>query len=267
MQGAERRTDQAAGLRRLFAARVPVVAAVVALGGRSAALAANLGAAAARLGHRVLLLDESLAEVARALGATARWDLAHALAGDRRPDQVAIRVGADLTVVPAARGLQRAVAAGWSAATIAERFAAPDLLLVHAPDPRLAAHLARDGVAVLLPVDGAADTLANAYLALKNRDAVHAQALAYGFADATCARNAIDALAFAARRFLGRALGVAGIVPGDAPLARAMREQRTVFDVDPIADSARALERVAARVVGRQPVAGCASPTRATRLH
>ncbi len=260
MQGAERRTDQAAGLRRLFAARVPVVAAVVALGGHSAALAANLGAAAARLGNRVLVLDESLAECAR-------WDLAHALAGDRRPDQVAIRVGADLTVVPAARGLQRAVAAGWNAATIAERFAAPDFLLVHAPDPRLAAHLASDGVPVLLPVDGAADTLANAYLALKNRNAVHAQALAYGFADATCARNAIDALAFAAQRFLGRALGVAGLVPGDAPLARAMREQRSVFEVDPVADSARALEGVAARVIGRHPVAGRASPAGATRLH
>jgi flagellar biosynthesis protein FlhG len=66
-----------------------------------------MGRALGELGHRVVILDRSVGEAAAALGLKARYDLLHALEGDRRLDDVLLRADDGLCVLPAARGLER----------------------------------------------------------------------------------------------------------------------------------------------------------------
>ncbi len=137
----DRGIDQAAGLRELFArpgARLLPVLAGGAGRGETPWLA-RLGEAFARTGQKTLLIDASRAQIAAVFGLRARFDLQHALDGDCRLADVQLDAASGLTVVPAARACERAVAA---------EVGAPALL-----SPLLAAH--PNIVLLLLPATGA----------------------------------------------------------------------------------------------------------------
>jgi MinD-like ATPase involved in chromosome partitioning or flagellar assembly len=245
--------DQAAGLRRLFAPRAPAVLAVAQTSARAARLVANLAAAAAANGCPALVLDESCGSVARMLGVPARWELAHALAGDLRLERALLTVRPGLTVLPATRGLALAARDGH---TLASLFGAgvelPELVILHTADPAVAARIAARPLDTLLVVDGEADSLANAYLALKCASASMRPALLGHWSDeGPDGVGALDALAAAAQRFLHRAVPFAGLVPADPALIEAARCGRSVFEIDAEAASARALRSLAARVLAR----------------
>lgn len=108
--------DQAAGLRRLFAARrtrlLPVLAGG-ATSGQSRWLA-QLGEAFARAGEQTVLVDGSRAQIAATLGLRARYDLLHALERHCTAADVQLDAAPGLVVVPAARACERAVEAGVS---------------------------------------------------------------------------------------------------------------------------------------------------------
>lgn len=99
--------DQAAGLRRLFGARVPQVVAFAS--GREACgrttLLVQTAAALAAAGHAVVIVDENAApnNAISAFGLTARYDLMHAIQGERSLRQVALSAAPLVHIVPAAR--------------------------------------------------------------------------------------------------------------------------------------------------------------------
>jgi flagellar biosynthesis protein FlhG len=104
--------DQAAGLRRLFAppaVRLVPVLADGAASGHSRWLA-QFGEAFARAGQPTVLVDAARAQIAAALGLRVRFDLLHVLAGHCAVAEVELDAAPGLTVVPAARACQRAVA-------------------------------------------------------------------------------------------------------------------------------------------------------------
>lgn len=100
-------SDQAAGLRRLFGARAPQVVAFAS--GREACgrttLVVQTAAALAAAGHGVVIVDENAApnNAVSAFGLTARYDLMHAVLGERSLRQVALPAAPLVRVVAAAR--------------------------------------------------------------------------------------------------------------------------------------------------------------------
>ena len=69
-------------------------------------VAANLALELGALGARVLLFDGDLAQanLDLLLGVSSRWDLGHVLRGERTLEQVAVEVGPNVRLVPAASG-------------------------------------------------------------------------------------------------------------------------------------------------------------------
>src|SRR3569833_2366501 len=97
------RDDQALGLRRLFARRRARMLGVI--GEDATAVTLELAAAFGRAAQRVLLLDRTCGEVAAGLGLRARWDLRHALCGDKAWRDVVLTAPAGVMLLPAARAL------------------------------------------------------------------------------------------------------------------------------------------------------------------
>jgi len=114
-------TDQAAGLRRMFAHRgvrlLPVLVPASRCEVRSAWLAA-LARGFAREGSRTMVVDGARLQVAAALGLRARYDLLHALRGECRDDAVLLDAAPGLAVMPAARALDEATGSGASLAQL-----------------------------------------------------------------------------------------------------------------------------------------------------
>lgn len=99
--------DQAAGLRRLFAARhAPIVAVAGARGAADQSAATVLIAReCVAAGSRVVIIDEQAVPegVAPILGAAVRYDLLQALNGDAKPSQVVLHAEEGIRLLPAAR--------------------------------------------------------------------------------------------------------------------------------------------------------------------
>jgi flagellar biosynthesis protein FlhG len=103
-------TDQAEGLRRLLvrtSARI-VTMAGGAPGAGGTSLVTNLAAALVRAGKDVLVLDENLSHnnVANTLGLKPRYDLLNAIWRDKSLQEVMLRAGQGLRVLPMARAMQ-----------------------------------------------------------------------------------------------------------------------------------------------------------------
>lgn len=108
------REDQAEGLRRMFARRGRHVLGIA--GDGATAVTVSLAGTLARQGQRVLVLDRARGEAAAALGLRARFDLAQALDGDVGLTDALVHSVDGITLLPAARGLDRLAAEGgdWS---------------------------------------------------------------------------------------------------------------------------------------------------------
>ncbi|MEG0820112.1 MAG: hypothetical protein RR101_00445 [Burkholderiaceae bacterium] len=106
-------SDQAAGLRRLFAPRgarlLPVIVPDAKSTRRGLALA-QLARAFAAAGDRTLVLDAARQNLAHELGQRARFDLFHGLAGERALSEVLLPAAPRLRVAPAARAIEQAAA-------------------------------------------------------------------------------------------------------------------------------------------------------------
>ena len=104
-----RHDDQAAGLRRLFGARPPQVAAFVSGHGASGrtTLVVQTAAALAAAGHGVVIIDENAVpnNAIAAFGLSARYDLMHALTGERSLRQVMLQAAPLVRILPAARAV------------------------------------------------------------------------------------------------------------------------------------------------------------------
>lgn len=109
MGGIGRHGDQAAGLRRLFGTRPPQVVAFASgheACGRTT-LVVQTAAALAAAGHGVVVVDENAGpnNAIGAFGLTARYDLMHALHGERSLRQVLLQAAPLVRILPAARAV------------------------------------------------------------------------------------------------------------------------------------------------------------------
>ena len=104
-----RHDDQAAGLRRLFGSRPPQVVAFASGQGACGrtTLVVQTAAALASAGHAVVIIDEHGAHdgdsAMTAFGVSARYDLMHALTGERSLRQVMVQAAPLIRILPAGR--------------------------------------------------------------------------------------------------------------------------------------------------------------------
>ena len=212
--------DQAAGLRRMLA---PRGLRVLPLSGAArpedqARIAAQLGQALARIGRHVTIVDQSRGAVASHWGLRTRYELGHALSGDRTWRQVLQRGPDGVTLLPASRGLggindRQAVDGVLS--QLYHSPAEPDIVILNMSGSGSATPLA-DPAGDWLFTAGAGG-LMPAYSEMK-RLAAHVrpqrlQVLVEGAADPADAHVVFGNLAATARRFLDLDLYFCGNVP------------------------------------------------------
>lgn len=206
--------DQAHGLRRLFARRDARMLGV--LGDEATAVTLELAAAFARLAQRVLLVDRTCGDAARGLGLRARYELRHALMGDRTLRQVTLEAPHGIVVLPAARGLEvieSEVGAGAKLIGNLDAALGPfDLMLVNG------APLAVPGAGVLLTLAPTSSAVTLAYTELKKLARAGAtrrcEIVVHRARSEAAALDAFDSVAITAGRFLGMTLALAGTMPG-----------------------------------------------------
>jgi hypothetical protein len=228
------RTDQAAGLRRLVAARAT---GMLALTGAEPAgfapLALELASDLGGRGHRVLLLDLTRATLARRLGWPTRYELMHVVDSCKRLEDVLVPGPSEIPLLPAVRGV-RALAGAWRgrarfADFIDRAGASPQLVIAVVPteELRALAQLAAFETLVIVNREGGAYLKAS-YAALKRAHAAHGAVPRLVYRDglgAAAARRAHDRLIETSRTFLGGEpvlvgrLGAASAPsgPGDIP--------------------------------------------------
>ncbi len=256
----ETRIDQAAGLRRLAQPRpVKVIAVTGGKGGVGKTLiSANLGAALAKLGRNVMLLDADLglANVDVVLGLKSRLNLEHVMSGECALEDVIVTASSGLKVVPASSGSLRMATLGRTehaglVNAFSQLFEPLDLLLVDT-----AAGLG-DGVVtfseaaqhVVVVVCDEPASLTDAYGLIKvlsrRQPGCRFEVVANMVESAAHGRALYEKLARVTERFLGFTPAFFGSVPQDEYLRRSVRSQSTVVECFPSSPSARAIQRLA----------------------
>jgi flagellar biosynthesis protein FlhG len=228
------RDDQATGLRRLFVRGAVPVAAVAGTDADAAVIA--LARACADVGERVLILDRSRGAIAAQAGVRARHELWHVLEGDATAEMALVRVGDDVTLLAAARGLDL-LAAGrddWRDGVTAAlgRFAATfDTWIVHGLPP------ARTGCArPIFMVNPTRAGVTDAYARIKALAASQGRRrfgiAAARIADAGAGEAMFASLAATAKRFLGVELGYCGQWPAAGAALDRLRAALATTDAD-----------------------------------
>jgi flagellar biosynthesis protein FlhG len=233
---AERYGDQAAGLRRLLASQGPRVVAVAAGVdgvGRSTTVA-YLAMALSRLGRRVVVLDgnANAGNLNDLLQAKARFDLAHALCGERPLQQVLVRSPHGCIVLPAARGLAQLSRPGsWGGDGLLKRLmdlnVGVDFVLVDAAARASGLLLPADAICqeLLLTISTEARSITQGYGLIKRLvwrgTPPPCRLLVCQVADAAQAQAIHGNVADVARRHLGVRLPLAGWMPTDSTVSHA----------------------------------------------
>jgi flagellar biosynthesis protein FlhG len=209
------REDQATGLRALFARRRHRTIGVC--GSGSTRVAINLAVGIAQLGHRPLILDRSVGEAAGALGLKARYDLVHALDGDKRVEDILLDGPDGCSLLPAARGLERLAieSADWQKTlhrAVPCLAAAFDVWIVNGLLPGAAPQ-----APVLLVLAPTARAITTAYGHIKALARAHGRhefaAVVIRAGSAEAARQVFACVAETAGRFLAARLELLGFVP------------------------------------------------------
>lgn len=224
-------------------------------------LAVNLGAALARSGKQVLLLDGDLglANIDVQLGLTPRYTLEHVLNGERTLAEILQPAGERLQVVPAASGAARmARLSSAEHAAIVRAFAtlpqAFDTLLVDtaAGLGEQVLQLASAAAHVLIVLCDEPASLTDAYGLIKvlSRECGvrNFQVLANRVPQGDSGEPLFRRLQKVTDRYLDAHLSFAGEVPDDPMLLKAVRAQRAVVNAYPGSPAARALQRLAGRI-------------------
>jgi flagellar biosynthesis protein FlhG len=255
--------DQAAGLRT--AQRCWSLAVTSGKGGvGKTSLAVNLALALAKSGRRTCLIDGDLglANVDVLLNLHPRHSLRDVVTKGMSLEEVVVRGPAGLEVIPAASGVealanlsalrrqflvsrlqQRPVPAG---VTILDTGAGLSRTV-------LALALAADEVAVVTTPEPTA--LTDAYAMIKvltqRRSGLPLRLVVNLAEHAAQAREVHGHVDRIARRFLGREVPLAGWVPRDACVERAVREQRPLMLYFPYARATEAIQEIAASLIRR----------------
>ncbi len=229
----------------------------------------NLACALADLGQHVLLLDADLglANVDVLLDLHPRYHLGHVLAGEVELDAIVLEGPRGVRVVPAASGVRRLAHLSTAEyAGIIQAFSSlrwpVDTLVVDTPAgiSDNVAHFCRAAQEVLVVVCDEPTSITDAYALVKVLSRDHGirrfRILVNQAASVADGREVYRKLDAVCARFLDDAtLELAGIVPHDDYLRRAVQRQRAVVDAYPRSAAAGAFRRIA-REVARWPVRG-----------
>jgi flagellar biosynthesis protein FlhG len=246
------------------------VQAIAVTGGKGGvgktSVAVNLATALAAR-REVLLLDGDLglANVDVFLGLSARYTMAHVLAGERTLEEIVIEAPQGFRVVPAASGI--ADLANLSAAGhlgIVQGLSAlgsrVEVLIVDtaAGIAHGVLQFSQAAQQVLVVVCDEPASITDAYALVKVLSRSHGVGRFRVLANMTRApgegQALFDKLQRVTERFLDVALEYVGEIPDDPCLRRAIREQRPVLDAYPSSPSALAFKKLAERA-DRWPVA------------
>ncbi len=228
--------------------------------------AVNVALELAGMGRRVSLLDADLA-LANAdvlLGLNPRFHLGHVLAGQRRLDEVVINTLRGLRLLPGGSGIEELASLNTAQHTrlVAELRAMEcesDFMLIDT-----AAGIGGNVTGVLRAADEVVlvttpdpTAVVDAYATLKTLHrhspskpvwVVVNEVVGLGDAEQT-----FNHLAGATARFLKHPIELLGVIPRDAELAEAVREQRPVVEYAPDSPSSRSLRLIAKRLASETP--------------
>lgn len=256
-----RPTDQAEGLRRMLggrALRVVRVASGVAAAGRTT-LVVNLAIALASLAREVIVIDENnaLGNACDAFGLRPRFELAHALSGDRPLAEVLAHGPRGVRVLAAARGMPM-LEGGQVVAPAREALdrllRGVDYLLVDCARGRLVPRpqLFPGREELIVPAAADARSITGTYAWIKQAAArdgdFEARLVISRAASASEARSIHANLASVARRHLGLELELLGAVRGDARVAESARRGEPLCAAFPRAEAARDFRAIACRL-------------------
>lgn len=251
----DRMFDQAEGLRRLLARASTRVVTVA--GARSSlgvtSLVVNLASALAKDGKDVLVLDENLshANVAHTLGLKPRYDLLHAVRGDKSLHEVMLSTAQGVHVLPAARAMQELPKLEVAEheqllACLAEASRGMDVVLVDGSTQEgrfVSGSLAPDQP-LLLVTNATAAAITDSYALIKRMALLDGrrsfEIVVNRARNAAEAKNIFSNVAQVARRHLSVRVEYLGYIPVDEQLKRATQLCRPVVEAFPLAPSAQA---------------------------
>lgn len=250
-------------------ARVVHVASGAAGAGRTT-LVSNLAVALAAMAHEVIVIDENnrLGNVCDAFGLRPRFELAHALSGDRPLADVVLHGPQGVRVLPAARGramLEEGRAAAPIRAALARVLQSADFILVDCARGLPASRaLPFSGPSeVIIPAAADAAAITDTYAWIKRMAALdcdfEAQLVIGRAASAAQACSVHANLAAVARQHLGLALPLLGAVRRDARVAESARRGQALCAAYPRAEAAGDF-----RAIARSLESKCKAPA-ATR--
>jgi flagellar biosynthesis protein FlhG len=255
--------DQASGLRRLLGT-APLKVLALAGGGAGAGattIAASLAAALAATGAEVLLVDENAnhGNIADQLGVCIRFELIHALTGERTLQQVVRRASPALSrlcLLAAARGARELALGGRNASgTLAERLRAigpaPDYVIIDSADGSVSRLIHADEATIdpVVVVGASREAIKAGYALIKNLSretgAGEFRVVVNRVQNEAEARAIFSNIAGVARRHAGVVLEYLGWMPNDPQVRLARSAQRTVNEAFPLSAAAVAARRLA----------------------
>jgi flagellar biosynthesis protein FlhG len=248
-------SDQAAGLRRLLArASIRVVTVAGARRGLGVtSLVVNLAARLAAGGKDVLVLDENLAphNVANTLALKPRFDLLHAVRGDRSLREVILTPAQGVHVLPMARAMQELPRLGAAEreqllGCLGEAAHSMDVVLVDGSpqEGRFVSGSLAPEQPLLLVANVTAAAITESYALIKRMALLEGrrsfEIVVNKARNAAKARAVYDNLAQVARQHLGVRVQYLGYIPVDEKLKRATQLCRSVVEAFPQAPAAHA---------------------------
>jgi len=265
--------DQAAGLRRMNNPKpVKVIAVASGKGGVGKTnVSVNLSLALIETGNKVMLLDADLglANVDLMLGLKSPYNLSHVINGERSLEEVIIDGPDHLKIVPAASGTQMMAEltpqqhAGMIRA-FGELKTDVDVLVVDssAGISDSVVSFCKAAHEVLVVVCDEPASLTDAYALIKVLNMDHGiqrfQVLANMVQNETEARHLYAKLNHVAGLYLDVNLNLAGYIPTDESLKKAVRKQQAVLKMFPSCPASRSF-RTLAKTIDQWPVPGQAS--------
>lgn len=257
--------DQAAGIRKMSQKQQKPVRVIAVTSGKGGVgktnLAVNLGVALAQMRRRVILLDADmgLANVDILLGLSPEFNLSHVLQGEKTLQDIMLDGPAGLKVIPASSGLQHMTELSVSEqAGIIRAFSEIDqdldILIVDtaAGISSSVVNFARACQEIIVVVCDEPTSLTDAYAYIKllNRD--------YGLSKFHIVSNMVNnmqqgqqlftKLSKVTDRYLDVTLNLAGTVPYDETLRKAVQKQTAIVDAFPQSKSAIAIRNLALRI-------------------
>lgn len=254
--------DQASGLRRMIRSSSEPVQVIAVTGGKGGVgkttVSINLALSLAQEGRNVMVLDADLglANVDVLLGLHPRYNLSHVLAGERTLEEVVVEGPYGVRIVPSASGIQQMAELSPSehaglVRAFSELAVQPEVLIVDTAagisDAVICFSSAAQHVAVVVCDEPASITDAYALIKILSREhGINRFQIVANMADSPQAtRELYGKLCKVTDRFLDVLLELAGSIPRDEFLRKAVQRQRAVVDLYPRSPSSTAFKKLA----------------------